>query len=207
MWPTIDGPKARHCEDTKCPKQSPLRLLPPGYVRGRNDSAVTLIELIITLLLFAVLMTAAAMSLNPILLAWSSHQDRMDLQRQVQHGLEKAIRDIRGAVALQNDANDAIRYTLRENGASNSYILYLYHAGDTWPPAYNQTGYQLRKAVLTGGIAGTFTYGSGDLLMRDIQPPTASDLSVSGKVATLDLTLIRASEAFRLIERVRSRNL
>ncbi len=171
-----------------------------------TGQGITLIELVITILLFAVLMTAAAMSLNPILLAWSSHQDRMELQGQVQHGLEKAIRDIRGAIALQNDANDAIRYTLRESGVSNSYILYLYHAGDTWPPAYNQTSYQLRKASLTGGIAGTFTYGSGDLLMRDIQPPTASDLSVSGTMATLDLTLIRLDETFRLIERVKRRN-
>ena len=171
-----------------------------------NRSGVTLIELIITLLLFAVLMTAAAMAFNPILLAWSSHQDRMELQRQVQHGLEKAIRDIRLATALQNDANDAIRYTLRESGVSNSYILYLYNASDTWPPAFNQTSYQLRKASLTGGIGGTFTYGSGDLLMRDIRPPTTSDLSVSGKVATLDLTLARGDETFRLIERVKRRS-
>ncbi len=167
---------------------------------------VTLVELIITLLLFAALMTAIAMGLNPLLLAWSSHQDRMELQRETQHGLERAIRDLRGATALQNDANHAIRYTLRESGVSNSYILYLYNASDVWPPAYNQATYQLRKISLTGGINGTFTYGSGTLLMRDIRPPANSDLSVSSKVATLDLSLTRFDETFRLVERVKRRN-
>ncbi|MBI3318815.1 MAG: hypothetical protein HYZ90_06735 [Candidatus Omnitrophica bacterium] len=163
-------------------------------------------ELIISLLLFAVLMTAAAFSMNPILIAWSSHEDRMELQRQVQHGLERSLRDLRGATALQGDASDAIRFTLRESGVSNSYILYLYNAGDSWPPAFNQATYQLRRASLAGGINGTFTYGEGTLLMRDVRPPATSDLSVSGSVATLDLTLSRADETFRLLERVKRRN-
>ncbi len=165
-----------------------------------------MIELMISLVLFGVLMTAVAMSMNPILLAWSSHQDRMELQRQVQDGLEKGLRDLRLANATQDDANHAIRYTVRESGVNNSYIFYLYNSNNTWPPAYDQTSYQLRKATLTGGIGGTFTYGSGDLLMRDVKPPTTSDLSVSGSVATLDLTLLRADETFRLLERVKRRN-
>ncbi len=157
-------------------------------------------------MLVGVLMTAAAYAMNPILLAWSSQQDRMELQRGLQHGLEKALRDLRPATALQTDADDAVRYTLWESGVSNSYILYLYHSSDSWPPAYNQTGYQLRKASLTGGIGGTFTYGAGDLLVRDIKPPPDSDLSVSGSVAVVDLTLVRADETFRLLERVKRRN-
>ena len=163
-------------------------------------------ELLIALLLFAVLFTAAAYSINPILLVWSSQQDRMELQRQNQHGLERAIRDLRGATAFQNDLNHAIRYTLRESGVSNSYILYLYNAGDSWPPAFSQTRYQLRKTNLTGGIGGTFTYGNGTLLLRDVKPPAASDLSVSGSVATLDVTLFKADEIFRIIQRVKGRN-
>ena len=119
-----------------------------------------MIELLITLVLFGVLMTAVAMAMNPILLAWSTHQDRMELQRQVQHGLEKAVRDLRLADAYQDDANDSIRYTVRESGVNNSYILYLYNSANSWPPAYDQTTYQLRKATLTGGIGGTFTYGA-----------------------------------------------
>lgn len=171
------------------------------------NRGVTFIELIITLLLFAGLMTATAVSINPILLAWSSQQDRMELQRGNQHGLERVIRQLRLATALQNDTNDAIRFTVRESGTNNSYILYLYHASDSWPPAFSQSSYQLRQASLTGGINGTFTYGSGDLLMRDMKPPTTSDLSVSGSVATLDLTLTRFDETFRLIEKVKRRNL
>lgn len=174
----------------------------------RTASGVTLIELLIALLLTGVLMTAAAYSFNPILLAWSSQMDRVEIQRQGQHGIEKAVRDLRQATALQTDANHAVRFTLRESGVSNSYILYLYNASDSWPPAYTQATYQLRKTSLTGGIGGTFTYGGGDLLLRDVQPPSTSDLSVSGSVATLDLTLVRKSdETFRLIQKARRRNL
>ena len=176
------------------------------WLTTKPSNGVTLIELLISLLLFAVLMTAAALSLNPILLAWSSCQDRMELQSSVRQGLERALRDLRLANALQNDANDAIRYTARESGVQNSYILYLYNADDTWPPAYNQTTYQLRQTSLTGGINGTFTYGNGTLLVRDVKPPTDSDLSVSGSVATLDLTLSRFDETFRLIQKVKRRN-
>jgi len=171
-----------------------------------GSRGVTLVELIIAFLLFSVLMTAVAFSVNPILLALASQQDRLELQRQLQHGLERAIQDLRLANAFQSDASDAIRFTVRESGTDNSYILYLYNASDTWPPTYSQIRYQLRKAPLSGGIGGTFTYGSGGLLMRDVKPPPASDLSVSGSVATLELTLVRGDEAFRVLERVKRRN-
>lgn len=160
----------------------------------------------ISVLLFSVLLAATAYALNPVLLAWSSQQDRMELQRQLQHGMERAVRDLRQSVALQDDSSDAIRYTLRESGVNNSYILYLYNSAETWPPAYGQATYQLRKASLTGGIGGTFTYGAGTLLLRDVNPPATSDLSVSGSVATLDLTLARADETFRILERAKRRN-
>jgi len=46
--------------------------------------------------------------------------------------------------------------------------------------------------------------------MRDVQPPPASDLSVSGsgvnEVATLDASLTRGEETWRLIEKVKRRN-
>ncbi len=171
-----------------------------------SDRGVTLIELLITLLLFAVLMTATAYSINPIFLAWSNQQDRMGLQRSVQDGIDKGIRHVRKANALQNDVNHAIRFTVRESGVQNSYILYLYNSANTWPPAYNQTRYELREATLVGGIGGTFTYGSGTLFVRGVSPPPTSDLAVSGSVATLDLTLNQNVETFHLIERAKRRN-
>ncbi len=167
---------------------------------------VTLIELMISILLFAMLMTASAFAINPVLLGWSSQQDRMEIQRSVQDGVEKATRDLRLAGTLQNDANHAIRFTVRESGVQNSYIFYLYNAADAWPPAYNQTTYQLYKASLTGGINGTFTYGAGTLLIRNISPPPTSDLSVSGSTATLDLTLSRGNETFHLAKEIKKRN-
>lgn len=171
---------------------------------------VTLVELMVTLGLFAALMTAVVLSFRPILLAWSNHQDRMSLQTQVQAGMEKVIRDLRLAKAMQSDTmvTDAIRFTVRESGVDNSYVFYLYSANDPlWDNTYPQPSYQLRKAGPTVGIGGTFTYGSGTLLIQNIQPPPVSDLSVSGSVATLDLTLVRFDETYRLFEKVKRRNL
>ncbi|MBI3332822.1 MAG: type II secretion system protein [Candidatus Omnitrophica bacterium] len=168
---------------------------------------MSLVELIIAMLLFSVLITAGAMSFHPILRAWPSQQDRMGMGRQVQHGMEGAIRQLRPATALQNDANGGIRLTVRENGNLNSYILYLYHPSDPWGLPFTQAdGYQLRQAGLTGGINGSFTYGEGTLLMQYLKAPPDSNLSSSGSVATLDLTLSRGDDTLRLIERVKRRN-
>lgn len=185
---------------------SPTSRITDVLKRGRCGG-VTLTEVVIALLLFGVLMTACAAAFNPVLAAWASQLDRLELYRQLQHGMARAVRDLRGATALQDDSNGAVRYTLRESGVDNSYILYLYSANDSWPPAFDQSTYQLRRASLSGGINGTFTYGAGDLLMRDVQPPATSDLSVSGSVATLDLTLVRKEdETFRMLQRVKRRN-
>jgi prepilin-type N-terminal cleavage/methylation domain-containing protein len=169
-----------------------------------SPKGVTLIEVITVLALLGVLMTAWAYSFNPILMALSSQQDRMGLNM-LQSGLEKAASDLRSAVALQNDPNKAIRYTLRESGVVRSYILYLYHPSDSWPPNFTQSTYQLRKASLTGGISGTFSYGSGDLILRDVVPPPLSDLSAAGSVATMDVTLKKGDETFRLLCKVKRR--
>jgi len=169
-----------------------------------SPKGVTLIEVITVLALLGVLMTAWAYSFNPMLMALSSQQDRMGLNM-LQPGLEKVASDLRSAVALQNDPNKAIRYTLRESGVERSYILYLYHPNDSWPPNFTQSAYQLRKASLTGGISGTFSYGSGDLILRDVAPPPLSDLSAAGSVATMDVTLKKGDETFRLLSKVKRR--
>lgn len=179
---------------------------------------LSLVELIMATFFFGVLTTAIALSMNPYLLAWSSQQDRLELQHQLRHGLDVGLVSLRSAAKTLGDPADAIRFTrweltplpgLGSIGTETGYILYLYHPSDVWPPTYTQPAYQLRLARLTAGmtgaINGTFSYGSGTLLMRDLKPPPATDLSVLGKVAILDLTGLRGDEQFRLIEKVKRR--
>ena len=170
-----------------------------------SDKGLTLLEMIIAISLSTLLMGTSLLLLRPILLAWAHHQDRLELQQQVQHGMEKTIRQIRLAGDAQGGSG-AIRFTISALSGTQSYILYLYHPSDSWPPSYSQASYQLRQAPLVGGINGTFTYGAGALLMREVVPPPASTLSLSGKVALLNLSLKRGDETFRLIERAKRRN-
>ncbi len=130
----------------------------------------------------------------------------MQLQRTAEHGLEKAIRNLRAAVALQNDPSNAIRYTLQQGAVQNSFILYLYNAADPFLPPYTQLTYQLRQAPLVGGIGGKFIYGAGTLLVSNVQPPPASVIQVAGSLATLDLSVTRGTETYRLVKQVRRRS-
>lgn len=138
--------------------------------------------------------------------SWGDRLISLDIQEDLRQGVEKMMRDLRLAQAIAS-SNDAIRYTVRENGVNNSYIFYLYHPSDTWPPLYTQNVYQLKKATLSGGIGGTFTYGSGSLYMKTVKPPPVSDLSSVGTVITADLTVAKYNETFRLLEKIRPRNL
>jgi prepilin-type N-terminal cleavage/methylation domain-containing protein len=170
---------------------------------------VTLIELMIVIGMLAALILAGTASFPVVLTTWSEQDDALMIQEDLKHGGEKMIRELRAATAI-NVANDAIRFTERPSNTSsttNDYIFYLYHASDSWIPSYNQDVYQLRKATLTGGINGTFTYGDGPLYMKRVKPPTTSDLSASGNVITIDLTVQEHDETFRLLQELTPRNL
>ncbi len=172
----------------------------------RRSRGVSLLELILAVGLFSVLLIALFGVYRIIFISTTSVQDRMQLQRSAEHGLEKAIRDLRTAVALQNDPSNAIRYTLQQGAAQNSFILYLYNAADPFLPPYTQPTYELRQAPVAGAIGGAFVYGAGTLLVRDVQPPPASVIQVAGTLATLDLSVTRGNETYRLVKQVRRRS-
>ena len=124
------------------------------------------------------------------------------------------MRDLRKAKAIQS-SNDEIRFTIKDafdpddpdsNDDDNNYIFYLYNASDSYPPIFNQSSYQLKKAELSGGIGGTFTYGSGRIILTEVLPPPTSDLSLSGNIATIDLSITRRDETIRLRSQVKPRN-
>lgn len=172
-----------------------------------SRKGATLIELMIVLALLSVLGGAAMMVFNVVLLSWSSQTERSGADLQLERAAEEMVRDLREARQFQSAAGrDEVRYTA---DGSTFFIFYLYNASDTYgpPPAFNQTVYQLRRAALTGGLNGTFTYGSGTLLLTEVLPPATSDLSASGNLITLDLSVERKEETVRLRTQVRPRNL
>lgn len=166
----------------------------------------TLIEVLIVLVMLFTLISAATYGYIVVLETWGSQDASLEIREDLWQGVERMLRDLRPAKAI-NVANDAIRYTIRESGVDNHYIFYLYHASDSWVPAYNQNVYQLRRTALSGGIGGTFTYGSGTIYIKEVKPPPTSDLSASGNIITIDLTTSKYDETFRLLEKIRPRNL
>lgn len=139
-----------------------------------------------------------------VLLSWASQETRSGIEINLDRGLEEIVRDLREVRQVGSVNNDEIRFTQDQ---SNYYIYYLYNANDSYPPAFNQTLYDLKKATLSGGISGTFTYGSGPIIITNILPPATSDLSISGNIVSIDLSAKRGDETIRSRTQVRPRNL
>lgn len=169
----------------------------------KNIKAFTLIELLLTMLMIAVLMWVAVYVFQTVLLSWSSQETRAGLDIGLNKGIEIMVIDLRQASSIQS-SNDEIRFTV--DGVTY-YIYYLYNAVDPYPPAFNKASYDLRKAALSGGINGTFTYGSGSLVMLNVLPPPTSDLSLTNNVINIDLSVTRGSETVRSKTEVRPRNI
>ncbi len=164
----------------------------------------TLIELMMTIAMFVILALVVVYVLRAVLLSWSSQETRAGVDISLDRGIEEVARDLREARQVSVVNNDEIRFTY---DLTNCYIYYLYSAGDSYPPSFNQSSYQLKKATLAGGINGTFTYGSGDIKVIDVLPPATSDLSLSSNLITLDLSIKRGDETIRSRTQVRPRNL
>ena len=157
----------------------------------------------ITIGMLVILVGATVYILRAVLLNWSSQETRSGIDIGLDRGIEEMVRDLREAKAIQS-SGDEIRFTQDQ---TTYYIYHLYNSGDTYPPNFSQASYQLRKAALTGGIGGTFTYGSGDIKIIDVLPPPTSDLSLSSNVATIDLSMKKADETIRSRTQVKPRNL
>lgn len=165
---------------------------------------LTLIELMMVIVLSVILTAVVVYILRAVLLSWSSQETRAGIDIGLDRGIEEMARDLREARQVQSVNNDEIRFTQDQ---STYYIYYLYNSADTYPPNFNQSLYEVRKTTLTGGIGGTFTYGSGNIIINDISPPPTSDLSLSSNVITIDLSMKRADETIRSRTQVRPRNL
>ncbi len=164
----------------------------------------TLIELMITVVLFVMLAAVTVYILRAVLLSWSSQETRSGIDISLDRGIEEIARDLREGRQASTVNNDEIRFT---QDLTTYYIYYLYNASDSYPSSFTQPSYQLKKATLTGGMSGAFTYGSGDIKIIDVLPPPTSDLSLSSNLITLDLSITRKDETIRSRTQVRPRNL
>jgi hypothetical protein len=164
---------------------------------------ITLLEVMITIIMFTILIGVLGYMTRVILLSWSGQETRTGLDIILKRGMEETVRDLREARSVQS-SNDEIRFT---QDLTNYYIYYLYTANDSYPLAFSQSAYDLRKAALTGGLSGTFTYGSGRVVIMDVRPPPTSDLSLTSNLLTLDLSARQGSETVRIRTKIRPRNL
>jgi Tfp pilus assembly protein PilW len=169
-------------------------------------NAFTLFEMVFTLVLISFLVSSVVFLYIVTIRGWDEVGHRTNIHEKLHFALEQVVRDVRNANAV-SVANQALRFTLYEGGTNNSYIYYLHNASDTWVPAYNQTSYDLRRAALTGGINGTFTYGSGTIIATELLPPTGSTtITSSGNIATLNLVGTEGGHSLSVRGNVRPRN-
>jgi hypothetical protein len=157
----------------------------------------------IAVILFVILAMAVFYIARAVLLNWYFSEKRAGVEIGIDRCIEIMARDLREGKAVQS-SNDEIRFT---QDAANYYIYYFYNANDSYPLQFNQSSYEIRKAALTGGIGGAFTYNSGTVIMTDALPPPTSDLSMSGNIVTVDLTMKRGDESIRSRTQIRPRNI
>ncbi|OGX04620.1 MAG: hypothetical protein A3G87_08255 [Omnitrophica bacterium RIFCSPLOWO2_12_FULL_50_11] len=144
----------------------------------RSRKALTLLEIVFTLTLVVFISSSIVFLYIVSLRGWHQIGGRSDIHEKLHFALERVTRDVREARAL-SVANHALRFTLNENGRDTSYIYYLYNASDVWVPAYDESAYDLYRTSLTpAGSAGigddAFTYGTGDVIVTGLEPPSAA---------------------------------
>ena len=173
---------------------------------------LTLIELTVGVILFVILVISTVYIFRAILLSWSSSQEKSGMDTELNRAVEEIVRELREAKEINDNydrdatKNNEIRFA-KDRGTY--YIYYFYNKNDSYgpPPSFDQPLYELKREWLSGGMSGTFTYGSGKLIITDVLPPPVSNLSVDGNEVTVDLSISRNNEIFRLKTRVRPRNL
>jgi len=169
----------------------------------------TLLEVLLVIVMFVVLTAVTVYVFRAILLSWSAQEIRAGIGINLYRGVEKMAREILEVKNVDSLNTDEIRFT---DVGDNYCIYYLYNGNDAYPPNFGQATYELRKAALSGVVGGdlttgTFTYGDGTIIIKDIVPPTTSDLSIINNIVTIDLSATRGNETIRSRTEVRPRNL
>ena len=178
-----------------------------GDAAHKKRYGITLLEIIFALALVVLLTSSVAFVYTVVLRSWDQIGHRSDLHERLYFALERVIRDARTANAL-SVANHSLRFTVNENGADQSYIYYLYNSSDSWVPQYSQAAYDLMRTSLTGGIGGSFTYGSGEIVVKSLKPPSAdTTITSSGNVVFINLVGKEKNDTMKVRGYVRPRNI
>ncbi|MGB2598919.1 MAG: prepilin-type N-terminal cleavage/methylation domain-containing protein [Candidatus Omnitrophota bacterium] len=170
-----------------------------------NEKGMTLVEIMIASIIVALLIGAAMTVYIAVLRAWAGQEQRVGISIAADRALSGISQELRSASEVSTSVNDdEIRYT---NDGSNYYIYYLYNSGDSYPPAFTESSYQLKHTALTGTINGTFTYGDGRIIATDVLPPTTTDFSFNGSTVTMDISITRGDETIRSKTKISPRNI
>lgn len=152
-----------------------------------------------------VLISVALTVYIAVMRSWLTQERRMSINITLDRTVKEMTRDLREAKEIDTSINsDEIRFT---EDQTTYYIYYLYNSGETYPPVFDQASYELRKTALTGTMNGTFTYGSGRVIVRDVVPPPTTDLSYASGIVTVDLSVSRSDETIRAKTKVDPRNI
>ena len=168
---------------------------------------LTLIELMVVLVLIVILMGIAVYVFVTVFISWSGQVTRAGIDVTLDRAVEEIVRDLRQARAINYAmSNNEIRFTDFDH---DHYVYYFYNENDGYPPGFGEELYEIRKAPLAGNIYGTFVYGSGVAIIKDVVPPPSSKLSTDDTemAIAIDLSVKRESETIRSGTEVRPRNL
>jgi len=173
-----------------------------------SKTGLTLVELMISLAMIVILAGFSVYVYYSVFLSWAGQEVLVGEEIDLSRALDNMVGDIRTAREITSDNPNEIRFTQDD---STYYIYYLYNAGDTYPAAFSKASYILKKATLSGGISGTFSYGAGSQVISDLVPPPTTDISVSAGLVTIDMSVSRTerdgTETLRYRTAVTPRNL
>lgn len=182
------------------------------YQKINKRSGVTLIELLISILLFSAITGASALMLSSGLKIWSSSKDRLDIRQNGSLAMERMIRYLEIAnykaavpafVASANSTTFAA--DVDDNGIYETVTL-----------AYDAVNKRINITIGVGGMATILTpdVQSFDLSYYKSDPPalllplplTTSDQRDSIRVVTISLTMNKGSDTVTLSSSAFCRN-
>lgn len=176
-----------------------------------TERGYTLLELIGAMFLLLMLTGAVTFAYIAILKGMDEQISRSTARGSVNIALESVVVDLRHAFQLIVDDNlKTIRFEVSEKGPKKNYIYYFQSQADGSCPSgtFDSTSlYNLMRGPVQGNINGTFTCGDGDIAIRNIVAPPTSNITLSGKTVTFDLTAKVDNSSVRVLTSVTARNL
>jgi len=164
---------------------------------------MSLVETVIATVLVVVLTITIAYVFRAVILSWAAGEGRLGLDINLDRGMFEMVRDLREAKAVSSVNSDELRFTTTDD---TYHIYYFYNASDAYPPTFNQSSYEIRKATLDGSLTAGLV-NAGRVIVSNVLPPSTSDLSYSSNTATITLGVKKDNETLTSSIQVRPRNL